>query len=509
MTSVAVTMASDSSRDTTPVLCFNPRPHKAYSRPRYLLWPAHVYRVLAPQVRDWQLNTFQKAVLGLCQAGESNAEGIADLLAIDPDLALLILEELAGKGYIDEQDRITARGESALQEDRGDHPDLDSLVVGYVFQDPWSGRLWPRFVEQLRFAETRYQDDSPWPRLVLGSRGKPCHHRPWVVRFRDRTPPELLTAGDILKAVYRHRQALRTSRYTVIDEDDSDPDHADLGLWAPHVDRVSLISALPQLHYLTSRLYLPSKESLDYQDWYAADPFGLGPSPFLRRQISQQIEKDKWLKDFLVSLTEPFENDFRSNQELIEDEVRRKVRVTLRYDTLYCQLAQMEGADQDASSERVRQDRLDDVVIKAAKVLERLFYCIWREYPPDSSCDAFLTADLPFREGLLNAVADQLGYQVPLPPNITRVKPGGVRWAAQNGRGTLGQRAAVALLTARVAPHHPLQMVTSVLPDLFERLGELISCRNLAAHDTPESVSREAVIEQVENVYRIAQVLAS
>lgn len=62
-------MASSFRRDD-PILHFGPRlsAELRWSQRRYLLWPALMYRVVAPEVRERKLNVIQKAVLGMCRA---------------------------------------------------------------------------------------------------------------------------------------------------------------------------------------------------------------------------------------------------------------------------------------------------------------------------------------------------------------------------------------------------------------------------------------------------------
>ena len=67
-------MASEFS-PSTEVLYFRPRAHARWRPPRkYLLWPAWVYRVVAPMPRPRRLNVLEKAMIGLARAGIRRAE---------------------------------------------------------------------------------------------------------------------------------------------------------------------------------------------------------------------------------------------------------------------------------------------------------------------------------------------------------------------------------------------------------------------------------------------------
>ena len=132
-------MASTFRRDAS-VLHFGPRLPKGmrWSQRRFVLWPALMYRVVAPEVRERQVNVIQKAVLGMCRAGTTSAQRIGDRLRIHSDLAALVYVELQERGLLDREGLPTQKGRDLFEEET-----LEShkLVTGHVFQDPWSGDL--------------------------------------------------------------------------------------------------------------------------------------------------------------------------------------------------------------------------------------------------------------------------------------------------------------------------------------------------------------------------------
>src|SRR5258708_40335516 len=84
----------------TPVLHYRPRAHARFEYRENLLWPVYVYRVLAPRVRENKLDLFEKAVLGLSQAGETRPEEIARLLCVHLELAKFIQDRLLERGLV-------------------------------------------------------------------------------------------------------------------------------------------------------------------------------------------------------------------------------------------------------------------------------------------------------------------------------------------------------------------------------------------------------------------------
>ena len=82
--------------------------------------------------------------------------------------ATLILAELLQRGLIRADGLPSQAGEELFQ---AETLDMRPPVTGHVFQDPWSGDLWPRFVKRLDFAELE-RGESGFPDLMLGTRGK-------------------------------------------------------------------------------------------------------------------------------------------------------------------------------------------------------------------------------------------------------------------------------------------------------------------------------------------------
>ncbi|MBP9825981.1 MAG: hypothetical protein KBF21_17265, partial [Thermoanaerobaculia bacterium] len=155
----------------SPVLHFGPRLPAGvrYSQRKFLLWPALMYRVVAPEVRPRRVNILQKAVLGMCRAGITFPPRIGEKLRIHADLATLILSELLQRGLIKPDGLPTPAGNEVFEDEA---LDMRPPVTGHVFQDPWSGDLWPRFVQRLDYAELDRRENG-FPDLILGTKGKP------------------------------------------------------------------------------------------------------------------------------------------------------------------------------------------------------------------------------------------------------------------------------------------------------------------------------------------------
>jgi len=242
-------MASNFSPEDQ-ILYFRPRGHVKPAGREYILWPAWAYRVVAPRVRERQLNIFQRAVLGLCRVGLVDAESIGKKLFIHTDLTIVIMRELHARSLLTTEGRLTKQGEQTLDEAEYSSHDM---VSGYVFQDPWTGDLWPRFVEKFDYCDLE-MDPKGFPRLVMGTAGKP--HRPssFMVFPDSVLYPAKPMPGKIIAAVDAHRKALKFNNDSADWEDDSFSDFVPTNA---RIERVSLVEENPVPVFLTTYLYLP------------------------------------------------------------------------------------------------------------------------------------------------------------------------------------------------------------------------------------------------------------
>src|SRR5206468_1196651 len=81
--------------------------------------------------------------LGLARAGQRDLAGIADLLGLETELAELVRDDLRTLKYLDEFGAITPAGSAALADG---FLDPQRIVVTHVYQDPFTGALWPATV---------------------------------------------------------------------------------------------------------------------------------------------------------------------------------------------------------------------------------------------------------------------------------------------------------------------------------------------------------------------------
>ena len=503
-------MAFDFRYDT-PVLYYGPRAHARRVSRRWILWPAFVYRVIAPEVRDRQLNIFEKAVLGLCRVHETDTDRIAEHLGLHADLIEVILGDLQDRKLLKAGRLPTALGETLLDEERGELPENPAITIGYVFQDPWSNVLWPTFVSELCYCETVYPNG--YPILKWGAQGKPQPVRPFRVRVVRQGQPVPPTASDILDTVERHRKTLRGRSTQVFDDENENLSVGFAG--AQLIDRILVISEEPEPCYLATYLYIPTDDS-DIQDWHAADPFGRGSNAAFRRAVELHMADDPQLRNVTVLLlgraltsdTKVLDN-LKSIEDFAVQEIEMQLWPRIKLVPFYKRLVAMEREHQEIKLlQECPPDKLENLMIKTGKVLESMFGAVQSRYPQKDAYIVFMSNDRQYREDLLNAVASELGFQTPLPEAIVTVRPEAVRRVCEMGGGTLGQRAVVALLTCRIEGNHPLRQHGTQAPDLFAKLAELIRLRDQSAHDSGLTLTIEDADRQIAHCYEIIRVFS-
>lgn len=259
---------------------------------QWLWWPTLCYRVIAPEATEQTLNLFERTILSLCRARLTEAPRQADLLGLDERLIETIQQQLRELGLLDDAMSVTPEGVETI---RGEVLDSGRLVTGYVFQDPFTGSLWDRFIEVENERYAQVERDGSAISIVRGAIGKERRHRTVLV---DHPPTQLPppTAGDVAAAVRRHRRAIERWRQPRESEDASVslPRTDDVGEneGGIRLGKVELLDSTPVKCFVATYLYSRSTVPLP-TSLLVADPFGLGASDRLLRQILDHADSDR------------------------------------------------------------------------------------------------------------------------------------------------------------------------------------------------------------------------
>lgn len=160
-----------------------------------VLWPVYEFRVLnyeSLHQRNSDLNPFERAIVGLAENGICEIKKQADLLALSEEFIAHIHTKLVSTGKID-SDGKPRFARSAINSE-------EKVVARCMYQDPWTGSMWPRSIESTRRQTVLAESDEARPTLIVGTTGDPIKIRTFEV-----SPPEaetkLPTADDIVNAI--------------------------------------------------------------------------------------------------------------------------------------------------------------------------------------------------------------------------------------------------------------------------------------------------------------------
>jgi hypothetical protein len=520
----------------TPILYYEARSSERWLNREYILFPAYYYRVLAPRVSSRKLNILEKAVLGICRIGAFTAEEIGEKLDIDEDLSALIISELQYNNFIDHQGLITKKGKQILEDEL---IETEDLMAGYVFQEPWQGELFPRFIENLEYAETRFNDNG-FPELVLGTTGKPFYQRIFMPLPINNTLMVKPTPRDILRAIRVHNQTLTHRNQENDIETNEQSWHFDK---LPELNRISFIEEQPQPVWLATFIYTPESnfEGFTENNWQISDPFGLRDSPWLYRQINKCCQKQD-----NFPLQKAIDNLLNSNTKLNESKERQEKRQDLmiyheeainiidnklsleilKWEDLYKGLIVIErtylevklsstNKDNIAKNNYFINDKLEDVVIKCQKLLENIFLIIGDKYSTEKCWQMLDNRDKEYNKIILEKVVEKIGFQplkneshnskLKLPQSLLSVDINKIKSASDYQSGSLRGYVIASLLTAYNYEQHPLYFFAEKMPNLLFELDKLADIRNKSGHYSSQKLTQDIVKKQIDLVYQLIE----
>lgn len=135
--------------------------------------------------------------------------------AIAQQFATHVLRELQELGALSmEGEPPLRRGREMLEEDT---LDAQEVVSGYVFQDPWTCKLWPRMVVREEPQAVEYPDNAKgYPRLLWGTKDNPSREYAHLVfpeaGLAPATPrPEHILQASVQQSRHARRNMLEPS----------------------------------------------------------------------------------------------------------------------------------------------------------------------------------------------------------------------------------------------------------------------------------------------------------
>ena len=494
-----------------PVLYFRPRSHTRFGEREFLLWPALLYRVIAPDPLRSELNVFERAVLGFFQAGLPAITVIAQKLQLHQDLVSYIVQDLLERGLLNKAGGLSADGLTLLQ----DFLAPLELRLGYVFQDPWTGNLWPRFVEHLEYAEVEYGDNG-YPRLVMGTRGTP-KRRPAYTHLPRIGFPSPPLPSEILKAVSRHCRAAKWPRAKGGYHEE---EFEEFDLSAPDLDRVSMVDEEPHPVLLTTYLYLPEERNSRYS-WFVCDPFGANDSVSLKIAIEREMDSTPLLRARVSRLLEKscllsyegyvnWRADLREKARL---NVEKQLTLTCRQFACYEHLVAMEGARLELGDGGPDAEPTLRGMMNACRLaMETVFDALQEQFPADDAIRPLFPGKKPIkawrdRAIQYDAAVKRVGFEAKLPSRLRKMKAELVQDACRPRSGHLGPAVMGAVLAAALCDEHPMRTAAARDPGLLTKISEILEVAGGLIHGASVRDMKERCLQAVEWTYHTIRLL--
>lgn len=475
----------------------------------YLLWPVLAYRLTAPLRRvNSQSNPLERALLGLVRSGISDLAKISDLLGLAPELARHIARTLIVDTALDAQMRLTEHGRQLL--DEFDDVQSRRAATGWIFQDPWTGELWDKFVLDLPtvpFVVEKELGGRSFPKIDLGTEGKPFNTSPWLIKPKsaDVGQPQ---AADILRSV------------TLVDERDNEPNdnyavNAEYGDGSGNrssskrgVAEVTYLDAAPEAMYCVTALKV-QLNSRNGDAWRIFDPFmPQTESIRMRRALTLRLDAYPFIAERLAKLL-GLQNDSQATSfvEFIRGaDAAAEMQIQARFGALADKFGMKDRLVELAKKLQIMQAIKEDpepVLLECGKTVERLMKWLLKEYQARKIADV-----LNLQRGqkcfkLLNmdveANIKTLGYSE-VPKALLTVDQSKLNHALIKGTGSLMPLTLAAVLTALAEDKHPLKVLAVSHPSLLAEIAAISDGRNPSAHDSEKSGSPNQLIAHAHNL---------
>lgn len=505
------------------VLNYGPRRAHDHERSErvYLVWPTSAWRVVAPMLGERRINILQKAVLRVCQSASYTANEIAARLHLHPELIEAIGMELVGSGWLHSHEwRPTTKGLAVLEDEE---VAMESLISGWVFQDPRTGDLWPFFASQLRLQEVEPTSNRLRIGLVLPTNSGPRRQSAWLPQGLP--SPGQPSAHAILSAVrrYRRREKLKGSMRLL----DSGLEDA-LGEGSPSsLSRITFISDQPEPAGLVTYAYVPETSGLGPQ---ICDPFGFGSAPSMWGSLQQLAQMDEAasgamheiLQRARVNDAPALEEQLRRHRQMAEAYIIERLSLNITtFSAVFAHLADAQHSLVLAETDgNAPQGMLASVLTACRKTLEALLKEVARKSPL-TDAEKVLTGHVKTDQATVQSIASSVGFDVPLPRALRDSIQGAgssndtkrrIMEIAKDLKHVYSLQAAIVGMLCACArdPKHPFRSAAQRAPDLLNKIEVIRESGNPAAHDESHNPkAKRLVVSQVDHAHKLTMEVAA
>ncbi len=471
---------------STQVLYFHPSlGQQRFVKLKFLLWPVVALQVVACFPRIQQMNLFQKYCLELWKTGLCDPKAIGACLGLGAELIQYILQQLEQMGMLDHTQMPFSQ-------------QTNEVVSGYVFQDPFTGKFWPRFAAQLEFGDVEY-DEKQRILLNAGTPNNPRKEKPFRLLMEQNSLVYIPNAEQIWQICCLHHQDWLLNQDQVIETEPILAGHTS------NLEQISVLSAKPHPYLLVVPLLVLKNLDGKIGNWQMVDPFGLGPNPFFNELLAQRIREDESLSSILQEIpsedSQPShaESLWKAAKDLVEEKLGHDIIQS--YPQLWENLSKMEMAYARLipnGSKFLRQHEGIHAGVLACMDGLQLVH----EMLGSKMCwigQGLISQDRQNNAKLLEKIAVKLGFSS-LPRCFQYVSLSQIQQAADTANApSLAAAMVVALLICNRNPKHPFASIVSRCPELLNDLSAIIEL-DKKGH---ESVSKQSDIRSI--VYKMIQ----
>lgn len=466
--------------DTGLYLKYGRRPSGPNDKVQAVLWPVWVHKVLYPEVQQPKMNLYQKVVMRLIRAKTHDAEDIAQLTGMHINLVKLIQAELYSRDWINAlATTLTEGGVNAINEA---DQQSEQLASGYLFQDAYTGRLWPRIEKRLNILEPvdpttmypEFQQDRKTGRTF-----KPF--KPTATLRRPSQPD----ARAALKAWQDYRSDYRSARQLYSSSQ------------IPEQIRLSGIrmqDVQPELAWIVVWITPGNADNL----WSIKDPFDIRDEAWwLANNLSQLLESDHNLLKRLGQLIDQPEPENQTVSEWLASlQQQAQLQVMLGYPwansepDIAAAISVLLTRKETITNGQKHQNDLEAAVNESQKLLEVLMQWLIKTYPAN-------TGSLP-KAGKNNYTLNKQVLTALGLPSITRDVADtlsrqnlqSVIKSLSTPTSSLKALVFAAALGSVGNSNHPLKSLTAQQLQL-ERLLDLANLRNQTSHGNSRHTGKQ------------------
>jgi hypothetical protein len=499
-------MASSWRDPATPILDLGRRTGGRYAekRRRLVLWPVWLWDVVAPDLTGRRLDVLERAVLGYADAGIRDSRRLATALGLDRQLIAKVWSSLRSNELLDDEDRLTPDGRTALSDARAARGQLVSAVV---VVEAFQGL--PLALELGRLERHTASWEEGFPIIQTGTEGRPGPTlRPYLLDAGWRSPvqpaPERIAklAADASRP---RRDAGETE--TLAD--------AEVARFSEQVSVVGQARRAFVPVDLMAEELLPDALSVRLPR----------SSPRLVREFLKVVEEVRREHPGLERQIGELFNDVSAEvaEQGVTDgflpQAAARARVTARCGSrleAYAEpFEQLVALDRKCHALRhlpsPARDSIEDVITAAQKAVEAACETLrvvprLRRWPWER--ESGTPKEVTYRR--LAGAARMVGFHFPSPESaegvrLAAVTPGKLFSAFMHGGGSVLPKVLSLMVYASVEPSHPIRDTAAVAPDLLFGLVALDRYRNPSSHGGRRDDDPVPTVEDAVRFQRVAE----